>query len=104
MNKLRLFVSVLSLFVLVILFSCNSTENSENIQNDTVTVSDTVAVTVDKQENIVDTTKIVSENSAKNTKYKCPMNCPEGFSEDFGICPNCGMDLIENPDYKKSEK
>jgi hypothetical protein len=32
--------------------------------------------------------------------YVCPMHCEGSGSDTAGLCPVCGMDLIENADKK----
>ncbi len=32
--------------------------------------------------------------------YICPMNCENSASNLAGVCPVCGMDLVQNPNYQ----
>jgi predicted Zn-ribbon and HTH transcriptional regulator len=90
------------LFLTAIIFSCGSEEKNEN-------TSDSSEVIKNESENLnesninhlsKDTLNKVKKNIVKNnTKYICPQGDKEGNLDKPGICPVCGMELIENPDY-----
>ena len=61
------------------------------------------------KENQTNTISINEKKQQKEVKiYKsiCPLGCKKGKSDIKGNCPECGMELIENPDYqiKNSKK
>ena len=53
---------------------------------------------------IVDTNSINPQDVSLGKEYTshfiCPNHCAESGSEEAGICPICGMEYIENFDYK----
>jgi hypothetical protein len=36
--------------------------------------------------------------------YVCPMHCEGSGSDSMGSCPVCGMEYVENPNYKGGEE
>jgi rubrerythrin len=86
MKKAILSIFVLAGFsVLVLNSSCNSKAKEEkkeemNIKADSVTSH---------------------RDSVKVQAYVCPMGPQCGQGDKPGKCPSCGMDLKENPDFKK---
>ncbi len=107
MNKQNLLVSIIA-FLVIFLYSCSSDDVKESeIQKDTL------IHTKEKDTHI--TEKASDSSSSKtdkkvNTVYKtykfiCPIGDIKGNSNTPGICPECQMELIENPDYSsESEK
>ncbi len=83
-------IFILSLLILsCIIFACKS-DKSDN-ENDTLT-------------NKVDTTVIQNDvelGKEYTSKYICPNHCKGSGSDVFGTCPVCGMEYIENFDYKE---
>jgi len=57
---------------------------------------------IDSTETItnIDTTNNQSTTLGKEytSAYICPNHCDGSGSEEFGECPVCGMEYIENPD------
>ena len=102
------------LFITVIVnFSCSEEQKEKKI-----TADDTTKNIISDKIQEIDSLKIVQtdtpEKSVKNQKknlkiykYICPLGCKKGKSDIEGTCPECGMELIENPDYiteKRTDK
>ncbi len=102
-NVYRIFVL---LFISVIVsFSC-SEEHKEKKNTDGDTTKN---ITTDKIQKI-DSLNVVQPDTLKRSekkqkkdlsvnRYICPLGCKKGESDTKGTCPECGMELIENPDY-----
>ena len=103
MNKLyRIFV--LLFLTVIFLISCSNKEPEEkNAVNDTTkTLKSDIIATNDSIEKSKPDTLVNSEKKKKEVKiykYICPLGCKKGNSDTEGLCPDCGMELIENPDY-----
>ncbi len=86
-------------FLLLFIASCNSIEdtNSESSDSTEVVVEetlnvDTISTNVDENEN--------QELGKEYTSmYICPDHCKNSGSDKEGECSNCGMELMENPNY-----
>ncbi len=101
-NLYRIFV----LLFLTVIFSvsCSDKESEEkNTATDTTEIlkPDTIAVKDSLQKSKPDTLVNYEkkEKEVKIYKYICPLGCKQGNSDTEGLCPKCGMELIENPDY-----
>lgn len=97
MKKISLIIAGIFLLFMV---SCNSTEgtDSENSDSTEVVVEetfnvDTISTKVDENEN----QKLGKEYTSA---YICPDHCKKSGSDKEGECPNCGMELMENPNYE----
>lgn len=92
MEKIKLIV--VGLFFIA---SCNSAEgtDSENSDSTEVVVKETFDVDTASTE--------VDENQELGAEYTsayiCPDHCKDSGSDKEGECPNCGMELLENPNY-----
>ena len=71
-------ILLLSATFLLILSSCNSSSTNEKATDKTV------------QSATLDTTKL----KTGETFYQCEMD-PKVISDKAGVCPTCGMDLVE---------
>lgn len=98
MEKIRLIIAVL---LLVFVVSCNSKEQTDS---DSV-ITDSSAVTVEKAVDI-DSTAVetrIEDNQELGKEYTsayiCPDHCKGSGSDKEGECPECGMELMENPNY-----
>ena len=87
-------------------FSCtNLDEKSDsNTGTDTLQVIATDSL-ADKTTKTQDSSKLVTHKEIVKpkdyaAKYICPIPCPESGSDKPGECPNCDMELIENPNKK----
>jgi len=85
-----------SIFGIVSCNSSNKTNNDEATDSTQVVVSDNNQVSVDSVEN-VGTTELGTEYTAK---YICPNHCKNSGSDKEGECSECGMELMENPNYR----
>ncbi len=102
--KLKLFKFTFLITIVLLFVSCDSQKEEEIEKNKEPIVKEEII-----QENIkkIDTI-IVDSVSKKNKKevtekvfkFICPQGDVEGNSDKKGICPSCGMELIENPDFK----
>ncbi len=70
--------------------SCKS-DNSNSQQSDTTQISQKTDTTSTQQ------TVLGKEYTSK---FICPNHCTGSGSDEAGICPVCGMEYIENPDYQ----
>jgi hypothetical protein len=89
MKKVLVSVGALLVLSLIFLNSCNnpsSTKESTKEANSPVPSK-------------ADTTKKDSTHAAQ--AYVCPMGPQCGQGDKAGKCPSCGMDMKENPDFKK---
>lgn len=46
------------------------------------------------------TEKVDKTGKEYTSKYICPMHCPGSGGDEPGKCSICGMDMIENKDFK----
>ena len=96
MKKIKLiFISFISLSILVFL-ACNSnseTNNNKTTDSTEVVVSNSTENLLDSVEN-VETKELGAEYTAK---YICPNHCKNSGSDKEGECIECGMELIKNP-------
>lgn len=95
---------IISIIIVFIFSSCKSNDNSSDNKDslntdyiDTLIDTDTVSNT-NNLDSIYENKSDIDEVIA--TKYICPIGDIEGNQNKAGICPICGMELIENPDYK----
>ncbi len=112
MNKL-LRIFALIVFVSVYLSACSGSGEDTNNES----VSDTLQKDIIKKDSVIsaaDTVKMMNDSlisdkkkikkKEKVYKYICPMGCKTGYSDKAGNCPECGMELIENPDFNYKTK
>ncbi|NOZ34339.1 MAG: hypothetical protein GXO80_03455 [Chlorobi bacterium] len=99
-------ILVLMFVTLIFITSCSEKQNNDKQKEttETDTFKSNSEITVDTITNKIKTDTIIkSEKKIKKNaiiyKYICPLGCKEGNSNTKGNCPNCGMELIENPDY-----
>ena len=102
MKTIKNFFFIVATIFLLATFACqngadgNSTE-ADSLKNETI---DSVQIDTDNTE--INQSETVAEDADYMAKYVCPMHCEGSGSDKKGMCPKCGMDLIENPDYKKN--
>jgi len=94
------------LFITVIFsFSCSEEQKEKKI-----TAADSTENIISDKTQKIDSLKTVQTDTLKKfekkqkkdlstDKYICPLGCKKGKSDIKGTCPECGMELIENPDY-----
>ena len=108
-NLYRIFVL---LFVTAVFSNSCSEEqknNNQNTNDTTVIISTDINKTIDTSAKKIKSDTIkkseIKKKPIKTFKYICPLGCKKGKSDIKGTCPECGMELIENPDYitKKNE-
>ncbi len=103
-NLCRIFALM---FITVITFNSCSDEQSNNNKTETSetdtlnSISKKIAdsLTISSSEDTIIKSEKEIKKNVKIYKYICPLGCKEGNSDTKGNCSNCGMELIENPDY-----
>ena len=87
MKKITTFF-IIAIFSFAI--SCKSDNDQTNQQQDTLNTTSQV-----------DTTSQQTTLGKEYTSlFICPNHCKDSGSDEFGTCPVCGMEYIENPDYQ----
>ncbi len=96
---------LLALSVIIFVQACSDNKNSEKIED--TKKRETISPDTLKKDNFIkqenkntDTTTVKTKKTKKIYKYICPLSCKNGKSDTFENCPRCGMEMIENPDYK----
>lgn len=102
MKTIKNFFFIVATIFLLATFACKNgsngdSETADSLKNETI---DTVQIDVDNPEN--NQSETVAEDADYMAKYVCPMHCEGSGSNKKGMCAKCGMDLIENPDYKEN--
>ncbi len=105
MNKI--FNSTITVLLLLLFFACSENKpDTTNKQADSTIKKETVAKEELKTDSVKKTEakgkKEAEQKATKPTKFICPLGCPKGKSGMKGLCPECQMELIENPDYKEN--
>lgn len=97
---MKLFIPFL--FSLIIFFGACKNDSKDSESNDTTNIEniDTSKIIISPNPNSDNDNTLGKEFTAK---YICPMHCKGSGSDKFGSCPECGMEYIENPDYKIEE-
>lgn len=49
------------------------------------------------------TEKTDKQGKEYTSKYICPMHCAGSGGDEMGQCPVCGMDYVENKNFKDDE-
>jgi len=102
--KLKLFKFTFLILSIFLFVSCDSQKEKEVDKNKETIVKEEII-----KENIKKTDTIIVDSVSNKNKKKviekvfkfiCPQGDVEGNSDKKGICPTCGMELIENPDFK----
>lgn len=97
----RIFVIIL---IIISFSSCSDKQNQKKI---TSTDTNKIIKSIKTQEldtikkiniDTFENSKIRQKKEAKIYKYICPLGCKKGNSNIKKNCPECGMELIENPD------
>ncbi len=99
---------IFALLFMTVIFSvsCSDEQNTtkqtdsteaEIIKQDLTLKADSLTSKI-TTDTLVKTEKKLKKN-VKIYKYICPQGCTKGNSDESGTCPECGMELIENPDY-----
>jgi len=82
------------------LFACNNEQETtdEKLNSDSL-------VTIENAESLDTTSKTkeikITKPKDYTAKYICPSRCANSGSDKLGDCPNCGMELMENPNSQK---
>ncbi|MCF6183781.1 MAG: hypothetical protein L3J56_03985 [Bacteroidales bacterium] len=103
-NLYRIFVLMFT--AVIFITSCSEKQSNKNqtVKITTDTLNSNSEINVDtfttklKTDTLVESKKKIKKKTIIY-KYICPLGCKEGNSNTKGNCPNCGMELIENPDY-----
>lgn len=98
MEKIRLIIVGL---LLVFVVSCNSSEQTKSDSAITDSSAVTVEKTVDADSTAVETRIDDNQELGKEytSAYICPDHCKGSGSDKEGECPECGMELMENPNH-----
>lgn len=88
---MKKFTIILVFAVFICFISCKN-ENKE-------TSTDTLKTTEIKTDSNINSTNTLGKEYT--SKYICANHCKGSGSDKEGICPICGMELIENLDYKQ---
>ena len=80
--------------------SCNSTEDTNSESSDSTKVVVEEAFNVDTISAKVDENKNQELGKEYTSMYICPDHCKNSGSDEEGECSNCGMELMENPNYQ----
>jgi hypothetical protein len=102
MKKIIFFVSILFCFYFMV--SCGESTENKSKQADSVKkeVKKELKEKHKKHDSIKKNKKVVPLKEKEYTaKYICPDHCKGSGSDKPGVCVKCGMELIENPDFKK---
>ncbi len=85
---------IILFFALIVLFSvgCKSEKTDEKSNQDTVLI--------ENKDTLADTSATNGLGKEFTSKYICPMHCKGSGSDTPGVCPVCGMEYVENPDYQ----
>ena len=98
MKKIKLILLVFIAFLISSIIACNSGNkkvNDENIDSSEIFISDNKEEYTDSIEN-TGGTELGNEYTAK---YICPNHCNGSGSDKEGECPECEMELMENPSF-----
>jgi hypothetical protein len=100
----NIFSAIFYIIIFSLLFSCTSENDSANGKDSAeIEVQDTSDIkgqNTDSEDIDSDSTINSDQEKLTLTKYICPIGDIEGNTDQAGDCPSCGMELIENPDYK----
>jgi len=88
MKKITLII-VFSIFICII--SCKNENNKTNTDS-----LKTTEIKIDSNKNKTNTLE-----KEYTSKFICANHCKGSGSEKEGVCPICGMEYIENLDYKQ---
>ncbi len=92
MERFRLILAGLFLLFIV---SCNSSNGTDTENSDSTEVAGEVDTSSAKVE-MNESEELGKEYTAA---YICPDHCKGSGSDKEGECPNCEMELMENPNY-----
>jgi len=93
---MKLFIPVL--FSLIIFLGACKNDSKNSDDNDSLKIEN-----VDSSKIIISPSPNADDNvlgKEYTSKYICPMHCKGSGSDKSGTCPECGMEYIENLDYK----
>lgn len=100
-------LSVIAVICFTAFFACNSQgDNADNEQADSLKLLEELVDTVVTSKDTNAETEVVEQTTEKDytAKYICPSRCAKSGSDKPGQCPDCGMELIENPNSEISKK
>ena len=100
MRKLGLIIAVLFLFSLT---SCNSSQSSDTENSDSLKLVNEETMNVDSSKIILDSDENKELGKEYTAAYICPDHCKGSGSDSEGECSNCGMELMENPNYQEEK-
>lgn len=80
--------------------SCNSSNGTDTENSDSTKVVVEETVKVDTSSAKVEMNESEELGKEYTAAYICPDHCKGSGSDKEGECPNCEMELMENPNYK----
>ncbi len=103
------YISIVLFLLSLGLISCSGTETNSGSDKDTTAVVETTQEVSAEEANTVELDSIKTSNVSDalgveyTAKYICPNHCKGSGSDKEGECknPDCGMELMENPNYKE---
>ncbi len=99
MKKIRLIVITFILIPFLGFISCNS--SNETDRDETTDTTEIVVANNDKElVDSIDNGNITELGNEYTAKYICPNHCKNSGSDKEGVCIECEMELIENPNYE----
>ncbi len=95
---MKYFIVVFAVALLLVFPSC---KNSDSEEVNTDSVENVIDVNNDNlKADSAQTDNNVELGKEFTAKYICANHCKDSGSDEPGVCPVCGMDYIENPDYQ----
>jgi len=98
MKSRKLLTAIAFIFIIFSLSACKNGDNSDNNNADTLRVEENI--NIDTTKNAENQSETVEDDNDFTAKYVCPMHCQGSGSNEAGNCKVCGMELIENLDFK----
>ena len=99
MKKITLIISGLFLFFLS---SCNSSDDKNTDDKDTIEVVIEKTVDVDTIASEVEIRESEELGKEYTARYICPNHCKDSGSDKEGACSNCEMELMENLNFQEN--
>jgi len=80
--------------------SCNSANGTDSENSDSTKVDVEETIDVDTTSVSVEMNESQELGKEYTAAYICPDHCKGSGSDKEGECPDCGMELMENPNYQ----
>ena len=106
MKKLNYFFALLTILSFSFIVACSSDESDTDESDSTIVQMEEKMDKIESGETDTLSSPGTDENAKLGkeytAKYVCPMHCKGSGSDKPGECSECGMDLIENQNYKSN--